>query len=206
MNDDLWPDWDDIPEDEKIEELAGDSFVPADVVYPMQMNDNIFHYRLPGDDINTIRVNNSAPHKCIRVGKNIAVAGVSYRKEQVDNFVFGQEQSLSLKAEPTNQYDPNAIMVIGHWTKGSVKHEEHIGYIPKKMAAKLDASEIIVVLKTMFVPYKGKSAGVRMDLWKEDDMFKGEPDPMTLAKRVIQEDSNLLMLAQYLNNTFDEPF
>ena len=177
MNDEFWPDWDDnaLPSEEDELEFEREGFTPAPIVYPMQSKEVGDHFRNPGDDMNVVRVFNPDPDGCVRVAKNLAVAGVSFRPGEVTAFVFGNEQSLTLVAEPTNKYDPNAIMVMGsHQDNDGQWHEEHIGYVPKKLAATAKADELIVKLKTMFVPYQGKSPGVRMDLWKVDDLFQGD--------------------------------
>jgi hypothetical protein len=177
MNDSMWPNWDDNPDEDELE-FEREGFEPAQVRFPMQDPGEVGdHYRNPGDDVNVVRVINLDPHGCVRVARNMAVAGVSFRLGEVTAFVFGNEQSLTLVAEPTNQYDPNAIMVMGsHQDNDGKWHEEHIGYVPKKLAATVKADELIVKLKTMFVPFQGKSPGIRMDLWKKDDLFKTNLD------------------------------
>jgi hypothetical protein len=190
MNEDLWPNWDDNLDDDQLE-FEREGFEPAEVRYPMQDREVGDHYRSPGDDVNVVRVHNPDPHGYVRIAKNMAVAGVSFRLGEVTAFVFGNEQSLTLVAEPTNQYDPNAIMVMGsHQDNDGQWHEEHIGYVPKKLAAEVKADELVIKLKTMFVPYQGKSPGVRMDLWKEDDLFAGNDDqfPFTLPEPVDLSD------------------
>ena len=163
----------DEPPDEDELEFEREGFEPAQVKFPMQDHGEVgSHFRNPGDDVNVVRVYNPDPPGCVRVAKNIAVAGVSFRLGEVTAFVFGDGQSLTLVAEPTNKYDKNAIMVMGsHQDSDGKWHEEHVGYVPKKLAAKVKADELIVNLVTMFVPFQGKSPGIRMDLWKKDDLF-----------------------------------
>lgn len=191
----LWP-WEDEEfdpisqmEEESVfpdAEFEAIGYTPPDIVLPMELTDTMFHYRSPGDDINVIRVNYKDPKGCVRVAKNIAVAGVTFRLDSATRFVFGKQQYLRLVPEPDNKYDPNAIKVMGHyWSKETSEwKEEHVGYIPKKLAATLGEIESFtasisneldnrnyVVLKTMFVPHQGKSPGIRMDIWKVDDVF-----------------------------------
>lgn len=188
MNEDLWPNWDDNLDDDQLE-FEREGFEPAEVRYPMQDREVGDHYRSPGDDVNVVRVHNPDPHGYVRIAKNMAVAGVSFRLGEVTAFVFGNEQSLTLVAEPTNQYDPNAIMVMGsHQDNDGQWHEEHIGYVPKKLAAEVKADELVVKLKTMFVPYQGKSPGVRMDLWKKDDLFADDQLTFTIPEPVDVSD------------------
>lgn len=162
----------DAPDDDELE-FEQEGFIPAPVKFPMQDHGEVgSHYRNPGDDVNVIRVHNPDPDGCVRIAKNIAVNGTSHKLDETSTFVFGKEQSLTLVAEPDNMYDKNAIMVIGsHQDEDGKWHEEHVGYVPRKLAAKVNADELIVNLKTMFIPFQGKNPGIRMDLWKKDDLF-----------------------------------
>lgn len=58
--------------------------------------------------------------------------------------------SLSLKRDPANEHDPNAIRLLGSWTsketrwfRSSLKqHYEHIGFVPAEYAAELSAANV----------------------------------------------------------------
>ena len=65
----------------------------------------------------------------------IAVAGVSYRLEALQNDAFAPGKRLALRPEPDNEHDPNAI---GIWDE-----TEHVqaGYVPAEIAAELDANQ-----------------------------------------------------------------
>lgn len=60
----------------------------------------------------------------------VDVAGVKYRRDDVLDFMEAIDNGLPggvrLEHEPSNQYDPNAIKVIGFWTD----QIRHIGYVP----------------------------------------------------------------------------
>jgi hypothetical protein len=65
----------------------------------------------------------------------IAVAGVSYRADALQDDAFAPGKRLALRAEPDNEHDPNAI---GIWDEtGHVQ----AGYVPADVAAGLDATE-----------------------------------------------------------------
>jgi hypothetical protein len=74
-------------------------------------------------------------------GMNIEVAGTSHRRRGVEKFIYnaqiGEEQNISygitLQREPENPYDANAIKVMGWNLRPDLV--EHIGYIPKDVAA-----------------------------------------------------------------------
>lgn len=182
MNEDLWPNWDDNPDEDDLE-FEREGFEPAEVRFPMQDPSEVgSHYRSPGDDVNVVRVTNPDPPGCVRVGKGISVNGVSFRLGEVTAFVFGNEQSLKVihKPEDLNRWQRDNIIPIevhgSHQDSDGKWHEEHIGYVPKGLAKELEGVDLIVKLKTMFVPFQGKSPGVRMDLWKEDDLFSHNLD------------------------------
>jgi HIRAN domain len=65
----------------------------------------------------------------------IAVAGVSYRLDALQDDAFAPGTRLALRPEPDNEHDPNAI---GIWDEtGHVQ----AGYVPAEIAAELDADE-----------------------------------------------------------------
>lgn len=149
--------------------------LPFDVPEIVQPGDMVqhdkFYYRSPGDHFNVKRLRTTFPQDYTRVATNIAVAGVSFRADDVNKFVLNDPLFLTLKAEPTNQYDRNAIMVLGRYNEDGESKKVHIGYVPRKIAAFHKAADLQAQLITVFVPYEGKNAGVRMHLWK-----KGKPE------------------------------
>ena len=67
-------------------------------------------------------------------------AGIKYYRETAIDFVKGSGQKLLLKHETDNPEDPNAIKIVGVWTKigflgGTKEASGHIGYIPGDIAA-----------------------------------------------------------------------
>jgi hypothetical protein len=65
----------------------------------------------------------------------VAVAGVSYRFDALQDDAFAPGRRLALRAEPDNEHDPNAI---GIWDE-----TEHVqaGYVPAEIARELDAAD-----------------------------------------------------------------
>lgn len=148
-------------------------FKPIDVIFPMQLNKDIRMYREPGDDDWVIRFNISPINDATRVGKNVSVAGVTFREDDANAFAWGDRQWCQLEAEPTNKYDKNAIRVLGSWyTVGktdSLVRDAHIGYIPKEKAKLWVGKKLIAQLKTLFMPIDGRTVGIRLDVWILDD-------------------------------------
>ncbi len=68
----------------------------------------------------------------------IEPAGAYWKNPDVLTFISGgQKLSLELEREPRNQYDPNAIKIMGVVRAWVFKRRYHIGYIPADMAKKL---------------------------------------------------------------------
>jgi hypothetical protein len=65
----------------------------------------------------------------------VAVAGVSYRLDALQDDAFTPGRRLALRPEPDNEHDPNAI---GIWDE-----TEHVqaGYVPAEIARELDAAD-----------------------------------------------------------------
>lgn len=158
MNDDSTYDPGDLPFD-----------VP-EIIQPGGMSDaikrGVIYYRSPGDDINVKRIISKVPNGCHRIANNIAIKGVSYRTEEVNEFVLNDPIRLSLVPEPTNEYDKNAIMIMGHYAKDDKEFATHVGYVPKGLAKKYKDEALKAQLLTVFVPHDGKHAGVRLSLWR----------------------------------------
>jgi hypothetical protein len=70
----------------------------------------------------------------------IAVAGVSFRPEEVADASFDPGARLALVPEPDNEHDPNAVAV---WNEARTLQA---GYVPREIAAELDGSEQAVSL------------------------------------------------------------
>jgi hypothetical protein len=65
----------------------------------------------------------------------VNLAGVSYRRESLQNDGFAPGCRLALVAEPANEHDPNAI---GVWDSD---RQVQGGYVPADVAVDLDAAE-----------------------------------------------------------------
>jgi hypothetical protein len=70
----------------------------------------------------------------------VAVAGVSFRPESLDDSSFDPGRRLRLVPEPENEHDPNAI---GIWNDAGALQ---VGYVPREVAAELEGSEQAVSL------------------------------------------------------------
>jgi hypothetical protein len=64
-----------------------------------------------------------------RIGEvlEFTIAGMSYR-DNIDEYLG--EHVGTLEAEPTNEYDPNAIKILA-------EDSHHVGYVPKDMTAEV---------------------------------------------------------------------
>ncbi len=73
------------------------------------------------------------------VNRKFFIAGVQYRGRDIVELVKGLEegQILSLEAEPTNVYDPNAIKIIYEDDFGDT---HHIGYVPKVISSEISVA------------------------------------------------------------------
>jgi HIRAN domain len=65
----------------------------------------------------------------------VAVAGVSYRLDALQDEGFAPGSRLALVAEPQNEHDPNAI---GIW---DAEQRVQAGYVPAEIARELTADE-----------------------------------------------------------------
>lgn len=83
-----------------------------------------------------------------RIGEAIefTIAGMSYR-DDIDDYLG--EHVGTLEAEPTNEYDPNAIKILA-------EDGHHVGYVPKDMTSEIRKS---TTLPCTCYFYIGKNAG-----------------------------------------------
>jgi HIRAN domain len=91
----------------------------------------------------------------------IAVAGVSYRLDALQDDAFAPGKRLTLRPEPDNEHDPHAI---GIWDE-----ESHLqaGYVPAETARELDPDEWQAVSLWEFRDDGGR-AGLRVLLAPRD--------------------------------------
>jgi hypothetical protein len=85
----------------------------------------------------------------------VAVAGVSYRLDALQDDAFAPGRRLALVAEPDNEYDPNAI---GVW---DAERTLQAGYVPAEVARGLQASEWQAVSLWEFSE-QGRRGGLRV--------------------------------------------
>jgi len=99
---------------------------------------------------------------------DIKVVGVSFRKTDLDRVVKNKQShtkgvnsyyhaNFRLVPEPENEYDPNAIKVE---IESENDTYQHIGYIPKEMAAKYELGEAMDVEGTIIDFSNGKLKNV----------------------------------------------
>jgi HIRAN domain-containing protein len=80
----------------------------------------------------------------------VAVAGVSFRVDEVRDASFDPGARLALVPEPENEHDPNAIAI---WNEGRTLQA---GYVPREVAGELDGSELAFSL------WRAGEAGLRV--------------------------------------------
>ncbi len=134
-------------------------------------------FRLATDAENIVRIKQSYPmagdgrFTCNAHDWELPVAGVSRRLDAVMSFIAGQSRSIRLVQEPRNEYPP-AIAVYGKWkgVKGKTCKEK-LGYIPDDSVREISdcwkrtPNGIIAgKLSMMFIPYRDKGAGLRIDV------------------------------------------
>jgi HIRAN domain len=91
----------------------------------------------------------------------IAVAGVSYRLDSLQDDGFAPGRRLTLVADPQNEHDPNAI---GVWDE---QRTVQAGYVPAALARELRADEWQAVSLWEFVE-EGRRGGLRVLLAPRD--------------------------------------
>jgi hypothetical protein len=91
----------------------------------------------------------------------IAVAGVSYRFDALQDDGFAPGRRLELVAEPENEQDPNAIAI---W---DAERRVQAGYVPAEVARDLRADEWQAVSLWEFVE-DGRRGGLRVLLAPRD--------------------------------------
>lgn len=123
-------------------------------------------YRRPDDAENVIRVNQRPPKGFAAVlFEFAAVAGVSYRQEDVQAFIEGTEREVSLRREFVNEQHPNALAVWGLWRDGKVAKSARLGFVPREMNDAIGDQPVAATLVAMYRATREKEAGVRIDIW-----------------------------------------
>jgi HIRAN domain len=105
------------------------------------------------------RLRNAATEELVRTEdpriRVVAVAGVSYRLDALQDDSFAPGKRLSLRPEPDNEHDPHAI---GIWDEAE---RLQAGYVPAEVARELDASRWQAVSLWEFRGEEGR-AGLRV--------------------------------------------
>ena len=87
-----------------------------------------------------IRCEDTYPDEHKTLVRWFEVAGTGYRKEKALKFASCQNHWLSMKFNPINKHDSNAIEVYGHGVYGFIfkrQRKFHVGYIPSEIAAEI---------------------------------------------------------------------
>ncbi|MCM3572515.1 HIRAN domain-containing protein [Mesobacillus subterraneus] len=129
-------------------------------------------YRLESDNHNVIRINQEQPKGFPKkAAEFVPVVGISMnnRTETAIEFIKGTDRRIELQKEPDNEYDKNAIVVVGHWVSDGESKSGKLGYLPKEIAAKLaKLDELRATLKVMYTPINEENAiGIRIDVWSK---------------------------------------
>jgi hypothetical protein len=94
--------------------------------------------------------------------------------------VLGDEQRITLRLEPSNPIDPNAIAVVGDWTGAGIQKSAQLGYHPREAAQKsvdlLRQSKLEPTIAVLYLPHENHSPGIRLDLWTHRKRPKKAPE------------------------------
>src|SRR6266571_2400227 len=78
--------------------------------------------------------------RCWRIwADDVEVAGSQHRIENAIAFAQGEDHSLTLEPDPTNEHDPNAVKVFGWAKSNGLFQRSFLGYVPKKVAGQMPA-------------------------------------------------------------------
>jgi hypothetical protein len=79
------------------------------------------------------KINSPMPPGYQMYASNLPIAGIIYRKDKAVKFTQDSGQSLELQREADNEFDPNAIKLIGV----TQRDRYFIGYLPKELSAQI---------------------------------------------------------------------
>lgn len=112
---------------------------------------------------------------------NIPVAGIRHRKGEALQFAKSANQELALERDPSNQFDKNAIKLLGL----SDKNQYFIGYLPKELSAQIIGSEMfdgvrarlerIYIGNNDFLDIQYQIIGPKVSKKKFDDFLRNQP-------------------------------
>jgi hypothetical protein len=109
---------------------------------------------------------------------HVKVAGTSYRAKDAELFLRSAENSqlagrrygITLRPEPNNPHDPNAVVVEGYWEVGGLLGSKlrsiKIGYLPADFAKGLGAAGAsnLVLAAQLKNGWIGDEGGIAIDI------------------------------------------
>lgn len=135
-------------------------------VLPPNKRDWGVEYRRPDDAENVIRINQRPPKGFPeRLFEFAAVAGVSYREDDVRAFIMGTEQEISLRRVHVDEQHPSALAIWGLWVEGKERRSAQLGFVPREMNDAIGEKPVAATLVAMYAPTKDKGPGLRIDIW-----------------------------------------
>lgn len=69
--------------------------------------------------------------------ERLEVAGIQHRRDAAAQFVSQTNQWLEFESEPLNNYDPNAIKILGCYQQNNENIKLHVGYVPASIAKQI---------------------------------------------------------------------
>ena len=134
-------------------------------------------FRLSSDPEHIIRYKRECPEGCRSLARygpmalyGVKVAGLSRPEYSgaVLGLFTGANRRLRLQREPRNEYDKNAIEVIGLW--GTSKSGK-IGYIPRDIAEELaplmdNGETVVATIDKIILHRPGEWFGLELSIWR----------------------------------------
>jgi len=116
----------------------------------------------------------------------LEVKGITSKKKHARRFAKANRKWLELEADPHNEYDKNAIEVVGCWESLFGIKRRSIGFVPKEVS-KLIAEKGFSdrVLPRLYKTYLGDSGFVEVEFQLLGP--KGEKDAFS-KERIIVDD------------------
>lgn len=113
--------------------------------------------------------------------KNLPVAGIQHRKDEAIRFAKSSNQELSLQRDSNNEFDKNAIKLIG--LSGSTQY--FIGYLPKELSAQIIGTGMFEIVKARlgriyisnndYLDIQYQVIGPKVDKKKFDEFLSNQP-------------------------------
>jgi hypothetical protein len=113
--------------------------------------------------------------------QNLPVAGIQHRKNEAIRFARSSNQELSLQREPSNEFDKNAIKLIGM----SGSNQFFIGYLPKELSAQIIGTGMfdsvkarlgrIYISNNDYLDIQYQVIGPKVDKKKFDEFLNNQP-------------------------------